>query len=313
MRLLALRVATGAGSARRAAHSRARAAGSKSRQQLIRADMPSSELLFGVWPVKAALAEGRRIVYGAYLQSDYDDDLPRIQHESICETLRASGVPFRQAPKAALDGAVARQAHQGVVLKVGRYDPPRVRSVTPLADGRYCVVPAKGESIRHKPRRRLPLWLYLDEIQDPHNLGSMLRSALFFGADAVLTPAQHVCRTTPLVSKISAGAMEALALYRTAVPLDFLRGAQAAGWAVVCASPSGAPAPAPLPPLPPPLARPTILVIGGEAYGVSKDIEDLADARVHIPAPAALPPHADSLNAGVAAGILLSQLRFSGE
>ncbi|KAJ1734675.1 Ribose methyltransferase [Coemansia biformis] len=290
----------------------------QTRAKPIVADLANSELIYGIQPVLAALQQRRREVYGLYLPSSFDSDLPRTRLEEIAWLAQRQNVPVARVPQAKLDASVGGQVHQGAVLKVSKVDPPRIKAISPFVDGSYTVTAQGCEPVTLRPRRLLPLWLCLDGIQDPRNLGSIIRSALFFGVDAVLTPHSGVCRVMPIVSKVSCGAAECTAIYRAGDMAGVLKGARKNGWSVVSATASHAPGPAPAPALVPVgevprLAHPTILVIGSEEAGVSEGIAALSDMNVHIPACAELPPYIDSLNAGVATGILLSSLKFEGE
>ncbi|KAJ2793349.1 hypothetical protein H4S07_007080, partial [Coemansia furcata] len=179
-------------------------------------------------------------------------------------------------------------------------------------DGRYTLDLTTG-AVELEPRRKFPLLVCLDGIQDERNLGSIIRSALFFGADGIILSGKNACRPSPIVSKTSSGAMECLAIYRMAEAPNVLTKARKNGWSVVCTTVSEADLGESNP-----LNRisklngPTILVLGSEGGGVSRDIQSLSDINVHIPPRSDIPSYIDSLNVGVAAGILLSALKFAG-
>ena len=80
------------------------------------------------------------------------------------------------------------------------------------------------------------LWLVLDEVQDPHNLGSLLRSAYFLGVDGVLVSEKNTARLSPAVSKSSAGAMELMRVHSTRNLVKYLNAATEAGWLVAGAA-----------------------------------------------------------------------------
>ncbi|KAJ2765649.1 hypothetical protein IWQ56_004013, partial [Coemansia nantahalensis] len=182
------------------------------------ADLAGSDLLYGLQPVEAALRQRRRELYGLYVPRDYDGDLGRDRLERVVNLARMQDLPIARVPTRAMTEAVNGQPHQGVILKTSRYDPPRITRIWNFADGKYEVTFQGADATRvvHHPRRGLPLWVALDRIQDARNLGSIIRSALFFGADAVLTPHEGVCGVMSVVSKVSCGAAECANVYRTA-------------------------------------------------------------------------------------------------
>ncbi|KAJ2714810.1 Ribose methyltransferase [Coemansia spiralis] len=290
------------------------AAKKRKRRVAIAADLTNSELLYGIQPVEAALRQQRRALYGLYIPAAYEGDLPRDRLENITKLAQELNLPVARVPMGDLTKAAGGVAHQGVILKAGRFNPPRVTKIREFVGNEYSVGVLGSPDVVHQPRRRLPLWVALDGIQDPHNLGSIVRSAVFFGADAVLTPASGVCQVMPVVSKSSSGAAECAAIYRASNIAVVLERARIDGWSIVCAIASSTPTSKPISSNEVPrLTRPTILVIGSEQSGVSDSIAALSDMNVEIPACAGLPPFIDSLNAGVAAGILLASLKFEGE
>ncbi|KAJ1908717.1 hypothetical protein LPJ71_003818 [Coemansia sp. S17] len=215
--------------------------------------------------------------------------------------------------KSDMTDAVYGANHQGILLKVGRIDATRVRDLGPLVNGRYTLDLTTGV-VELEPRRKFPLLVCLDGIQDERNMGSIIRSALFFGADGILLCGKDACRPSPIVSKTSSGAMECLPIYKAAEPPKVLTKARENGWSVVCTTVKEGDLGETNP-----LHRisnlnsPTILVLGSEGSGVNHVIRNLSDINVHIPARSDIPSYIDSLNVGVAAGVILSALKFVGE
>ena len=83
------------------------------------------------------------------------------------------------------------------------------------------------------PSARPPLWLLLDSVADPANLGAVLRCAAFFCVDGVVLCAKNSAPLSPVASKASAGALESVALYRTRSAVRFLQRSRAEGWRTV--------------------------------------------------------------------------------
>ncbi|KAJ2030235.1 Ribose methyltransferase [Coemansia sp. S610] len=271
------------------------------------------ELLYGFSPIKAAMTQGRREVYGLYYQGGFMGDEPRPEMDELIKIAQSQLLPVKSVSRSDMDNAVYGANHQGVLLKVSSMEAARVRNLGPLANGRYTLDLVAGE-VEVEPRRKFPLLVCLDGIQDERNLGSIIRSAMFFGADGILMSGKGVCRPSPVVSKTSSGAMECLNVYRVTEAPKVLAKARENGWSVVCTTVADTDSGKSVP-----LQRisglsaPTLLVLGSEGEGVSNSILCLSDMNIHIPARADIPSYIDSLNVGVAAGVILSALKFTGE
>ena len=85
------------------------------------------------------------------------------------------------------------------------------------------------QDVTYKTRgdtKLFPLGVYLDEVQDPHNLGAIIRSCHFLGADFLVVPRRNSCRLSPVVAKASSGALEFLPIYHTDDPVRLFRESQ---------------------------------------------------------------------------------------
>ncbi|KAJ2642996.1 hypothetical protein GGF44_001383 [Coemansia sp. RSA 1694] len=273
------------------------------------------ELLYGNSPIKAAMTQGRREIYGLYYQGGFMGDEPRHDMSELIDMARAQLLPVKEVSKADMTAAIYGANHQGVLLKVSKSDAVRLHSLGPLVNGRYSVDLVTGV-IELEPRRKFPLLVCLDGIQDERNLGSIIRTALFFGADGVMLSGKCACRPSPIVSKTSAGAMECMAIYRSNDMPKVLAKARENGWTVVCTTvreaENGSDERSPLDRITR-LSGPTVLVLGSEGQGVSFGLQSLSDIDIHIPTPSDIPSYIDSLNVGVAAGVILSTVKFVGE
>ena len=149
-----------------------------------------------------------------------------------------------------------------------------------------------------------PLTVLADGVQDPHNLGAILRSAAEFAADAVLLPATNAVGVTAGVVQSGAGAVGHVPIARAPDVAAVLRTMQSRG-ARVAAAAFGADAAPPweadLAAIP---ARPLVLAVGAEWRGVSPEVAASADVTVKLPT-----GPVGSLNAAVAAGVLLYEVR----
>lgn len=116
---------------------------------------------------------------------------PRVERE-VSQLAKKQGIVIQQAPKAKLDELADGGNHQGMVLSVAAYDYATLDDLF-----------AKAESQNEEP-----FFLILDEIEDPHNLGSILRTADAAGVHGVIIPKRRAVQLTGTVAKSSTGAIE---------------------------------------------------------------------------------------------------------
>jgi len=189
-------------------------------------------------------------------------------------------IPVVEVEGGTLTSLAGFDGHQGVALVVA---PRRWASL--------------DDVLAHALSRREPVFvLVLDSLEDPQNMGSLLRSAEACGVHGVLFPTHRAAPLTPAVVKTSAGAVEHLLL----VPVDDLPGALADlrihGLRIV-----GTDADAPLSYREADLRGPLALVVGSEGHGLGAAVRRRLDFSVRIP----MRGHVGSLNAAVAGSILL--------
>ncbi|NXK64466.1 MRM1 methyltransferase, partial [Sylvietta virens] len=178
-----------------------------------------SEVLFGVAPCRLALAGNRRALFRLLLKEQRGPARPL--RAELALQAAARGLPVLHLPARALDELCRGRPHQGVCLEAA---PLPFRSLRDAEEPR----PGDGES-----GRRQLLWLVLEHVQDPMNMGALLRSAYFLGVDRVVATRSNSCPLTPIVSKASAGAMEVFDVYSTDDLQGFLKAKIAEGWEVV--------------------------------------------------------------------------------
>jgi TrmH RNA methyltransferase len=151
---------------------------------------------------------------------------------------------------------------------------------------------------RAGPRQAGGPVLYLDGVENPHNLGSILRTAAHFGVTAIAGRTGELPPLSPAAVRVAEGAAELVPVCDLADPVAALRRLAAAGMAIVAASSHRGE-----PPQSAPLGGRCVLVLGSEGKGISPAIDRLATARVSIPGTGAV----ESLNVSVAAGVLLAE------
>ena len=168
----------------------------------------------------------------------------------------------------------------------------RAASDTQTPQGILAVLPLRSQT----PPDPLEFVLVPDGVRDPGNLGTMLRTALAAGVQAVLLPPGTVDPYSPKVVRAAMGAHLRLSI----LPLswDQLQGHLAQLNTYLADSSQGQPY------FQTEFRSPTALIIGGEAAGASATAQGMTQTKVHIP----MPGSAESLNAAVAAGILLFEI-----
>lgn len=233
---------------------------------------PRWEYIYGINPAFEVLRGGRRTVHEAFLNAHAPNN-PRLK--KLGQFLNAKGIPIQWVDKGRLMDLAESKEHQGAVMRTSPYP----------------YVPA--DTLFGRPRL-----LLLDNVEDPHNTGAILRCADVFGFHAVLTPEKGVPEIYPSVVKVSAGATEHIEIAREGSGVKLAMRARDEGYAVVALDAKGtvdiADAPARC-------GDKVLLVIGGEAKSVSHWILEHADTV------AAIRQHGrvNSLNASVAAGIAM--------
>ncbi len=145
------------------------------------------DVLYGLHPVEEALRAGsRRLESVCILRSRQDARLQR-----VIDACRQAGVRLRFEPKEQLNRLAGTEAHQGVVAVVAG----RSYADADLDD----LLTPKGEHL---------FLLALDGVEDPHNLGALLRTADAAGVDGVLLPERRAAQVNATAAKVSAGASE---------------------------------------------------------------------------------------------------------
>ncbi|XP_069560655.1 rRNA methyltransferase 1, mitochondrial [Brachyistius frenatus] len=252
-----------------------------------------SEVIFGVAPCLLALTQGRRKSRKLFVKDGQASH--RVSVLKVCEEAHRRGVQVQRISKKELDKMSSGGVHQGVCLHAS--------PLTYLTDK---SAPNRGDG-------GAPLWLVLDRIQDPMNLGAILRSAYFLGVDRVVSSLRHSCPLSPVVSKASSGVMEVIGVYGYENLEDVLKAKVAQGWQAV--GTVGAEAEGSQIPVIRcsdfKMTKPTLLLMGGEGEGLSPGLLSLCKMLLTIPAGGELFPGIESLNVSVATGILLYSLLSS--
>jgi 23S rRNA (guanosine2251-2'-O)-methyltransferase len=192
-------------------------------------------------------------------------------------------IPIHFSDKVTLDRAADGENHQGVVASV---------SAAPNAEIEDILAYATS-------RDEDPFFIILDGIEDPHNLGAIIRTAECAGAHGVVIPKRRAAGITEIVSKTSAGAIEYMLCARVANIAQTIEKLKAQGvWIAACDMHGKTLHEANL-------KGPIAIVIGGEGNGIGKLVKEKCDFAVSIP----MKGHIGSLNASNAAAVVLYEVR----
>lgn len=184
--------------------------------------------------------------------------------------------------KERLDQLSEKGHHQGVIAMAASYEYATVEDILEKAR-------EKGEA---------PFIFVLDNIEDPHNLGAMIRTANLAGAHGVIIPKRRAVGLTPTVARTSAGAINYTPVAKVTNLKQTMEQLKKEGMWFVCADMDGTPY------YQMDLKGPMGLVIGNEGEGVSRLIKETCDFVASIP----MKGDIDSLNASVAAGVLAFEI-----
>ncbi|MCI6766650.1 23S rRNA (guanosine(2251)-2'-O)-methyltransferase RlmB [Porcincola intestinalis] len=224
-------------------------------------------------PVREAFRAGRTIDK-LYVQDGLKDG-PVL---ALVSKARKSDTIVTFVSKERLDEMSETGKHQGVIAQCAAYAYAEVEDLLERAR-------EKGEA---------PFFFLLDDIEDPHNLGAIIRSANLMGAHGIIIPKRRAVGLTATVAKASAGALNYTPVARVANLSQTIEQLKKEGMWFVCADMDGELM------YDLNLTGPIGVVIGNEGNGVSRLVKEKCDFTARIP----MNGDIDSLNASVAAGVL---------
>jgi 23S rRNA (guanosine2251-2'-O)-methyltransferase len=198
--------------------------------------------------------------------------------QEIIDLARERSIVLRFEPREVLDRASNGAVHQGVVA--------------------FCAAHRYAELEQVIPGARL--LVVLDGVEDPHNLGAIIRTSQAAGADAVVVPERRAVGLTETVAKASAGALEHLPVARIGNVAQTLEDLKKRGFWIYGLDERG-----PQMYSETEYNQPTVLVLGGEGRGLHELVKKHCDVLVRIPMAGAIA----SLNVSVAAGVVLFEWR----
>lgn len=239
----------------------------------------STELLIGIHSVEAALNYDAGNIVELYVETGQQN--PRVRE--LAERARDAGIKPHARDKADLERMTGGARHQGIAAKY-RTPPARTESDLPT------IIEAAGSNA---------LFLVLDGVTDPHNLGACLRSAEAAGVSAVIVPKDKAVGITPTVRRASAGAADRVPFVATtnlARSLKLLK--QSGIWLTGLAGDGEQSLYAC------DFKGPVAVVIGSEGEGMRRLTRDNCDFIARIP----MQGNVESLNVSVATGVVLFEI-----
>ncbi len=242
-----------------------------------------SNLVYGVNAVEEALRAGKRQVESiSILENARPERLKR-----LLGLARTAGVPIHRVPRFGSDWNLSAVKHQGVVARIAAAQYSNAEDLIEMLVARIGT---------DDP----PLIVGLDGIEDPRNMGSILRTAECAGVHGVFVPERRATGLTDVVAKVSAGALEYVPVARVKNLVRLIEQLKERNIWVVGASADA--------------SRfytewdwtvPVALFLGNEGSGLHRLVSERCDALVRVP----IVGHIESLNVAVAAGVLLFEAR----
>jgi len=228
-----------------------------------------SELICGTNLVKAAINEGVKLL-NLYIYTE---------NKEMISFSKEKGISFQKVDKIFLDKKMSN--HQGVIAEIKEFK---------LYDLKEIINPSKSSLI-----------VMLEGLEDPHNLGAVLRTADAAGVDGIIIPKNRSVKLNSTVAKVSTGAIFSVKTVEVVNFVQTIEKLKAAGYWIVGAEATVNSSD----------YRsikydmPTVLVIGSEGKGISRLVSSKCDFLVQIP----MRGKVNSLNASVSAGILIYEIK----
>ncbi len=236
-----------------------------------------SECIFGIRTVIEAIKAGKqidRLLIKQGLQG-------ALYHELMTE-VKKYNIVFQIVPLERIE-LVTRKNHQGVLAWLSPVEFQQITNLLPM-------IFETGED---------PLLIALDGVSDVRNFGAIVRTAECLGAHAIIIPEKGSARINDDAVKTSAGALHTFPVCREKSIVRTIEYLKESGLKVICAGEKSGMLVSEVP-----LNGPSVLIMGSEDKGISRELLALADYQVRIPMSGTI----ESLNVSVAAGILLYEM-----
>lgn len=212
----------------------------------------------------------------------YFSDTQSTELQELIDKVKQKKLPFTIANKQILKRLSNTEKHQGVVIDIGEFE-------------------YKDESIVNDMDN--PFLVVLDQLQDPHNFGAIIRTAVATGVDGIVISKDNSVQVTPTVVKVSVGTIFKTNIIRVVNIARFLENIKKFGIWVYGADMSGVPC------YRENLKKPVAIVLGNEGSGLRLNVKKKCDGLISIP----MKNNVESLNVSVSAGILLYEVMKQNE
>ncbi|CAG86415.2 DEHA2C14982p [Debaryomyces hansenii CBS767] len=208
---------------------------------------PLSEYVYGTFPVMAALMANKRGSFNKLITHN-----PKESSGEIFKLAKRYGLRIdRKDSKNDLNVLSDNGVHNGIVLEtkplelpiistLGECDPELGTYKVSIVNDLYNTEVQKSEPVvrnfSDESSSKYPLGIYLDGITDPQNIGAIVRSAYYLGADFIVVPDHETARLGPVANKASAGSLDLTSIYQTVDSLRFVESVKNNGWNVITTS-----------------------------------------------------------------------------
>ena len=238
--------------------------------------MGKENIIVGRNPVTEALRSGREI--DKLMVSSEEGSMKK-----ILALAKERRIPVMKVEKYAIDRIAEGKAHQGVAAYVSAYAYAELEDI-------FRVAEERGED---------PFIIILDNLEDPHNLGAIMRTAECAGAHGIIIPKRRACGLTEVVAKASAGAIEYMPCVKVTNIAQTIEELKERGiWVAACDMGGTEYYKADL-------KGKLAVVIGSEGFGISRLVKEKCDFVVSMP----MVGRITSLNASNAAAVIIYEVR----
>lgn len=245
-----------------------------------RGNEPRTDLIIGRNAVKEALRAGRPADSLLIQRGELSGSI-----KPIIAECKEKGIIVKEVDSKKLDFMCGHAHHQGVIMVAAAHEYSTVEDILQKA----------------ADKNEKPFIVICDGLEDPHNLGAIIRTADAAGAHGVIIPERRSVSLSGIVGKTSAGALEYVPVARVKNITNTIKDLKEKGLWVYCADMDGTPY------RQADLSGAIALVVGGEGAGVSRLVKENCDGVLSIP----MKGNVNSLNASVAAAILIFEASYS--
>ncbi|KXN73474.1 hypothetical protein CONCODRAFT_3575 [Conidiobolus coronatus NRRL 28638] len=276
--------------------------------RFIQSKSKTNEWIYGYNPVKATLSQNpkNRKLVRLLLVEDFPSErrlakevlLIREKRKDINELAKKYNLNVEYCSKISINNFTEGNPNQGILLEASKINLESITGLSKVESDKayHCQLNNKNITGKQlKPKKSSPVWLVLNNITDPHNVGSIIRSAYFFGIDGIILDINNSPSLNSTVSKSSSGALDLINIYSTNNLKKFLKNCKTNGWNIVGTGVSE--------------GKECEDVNKMERQGIQENLISALDSMIYIPiAESGDSGLVDSLNVGVATGVLLNHL-----